>query len=192
MTLLQSSALQLASDTTAYVQKIAELQHENELLHIRSNINFLSLLLILSVVMIFVMWAIRERNRKHLLTIIRKNEALMRARDLEIESRKQAEKASEVKSIFLSNISHELRTPLNAIYGFAQLLQDENVAFTPEEVHEIAGSICEGTEKLTKVLTNIVYVTDKLSTMKTLSGVETVLNMEEIEADKRILEERKI
>lgn len=192
MILLQSSALQLASDTTAYVQKIAELQHENGLLHIRSNINFLSLLLILSVVMIFVMWAIRERNRKHLLTIIRKNEALTRARDLEIESRKQAEKASEVKSIFLSNISHELRTPLNAIYGFAQLLQDENVTFTPEEVREIAGSISEGADKLTKVLTNIVYVTDKLSTMKTLSGVETVLNMEEIEADKRIMEERNL
>lgn len=189
---LQSSALQLACDTTAYVQKIAELQHENELLHIRSNINFLSLLLILSVVMIFVMWAIRERNRKHLLTIVRKNEALMRAHDMEVESRKQAEKASEVKSIFLSNISHELRTPLNAIYGFAQLLQDESAEFTPEEVHEIAGNICQGTDKLTKVLTNIVYVTDKLSAMKSLSGVETVLNMEEIEADKRILEERDI
>ena len=42
-------------------------------------------------------------------------EALVQAR--------AAERASELKSEFLSRMSHELRTPLNAILGFAQLLK---------------------------------------------------------------------
>ncbi len=42
------------------------------------------------------------------------------------EARKAAEKASQVKSDFLSMISHELRTPLNAISGSTySLLQDQ-------------------------------------------------------------------
>ena len=39
------------------------------------------------------------------------------------KARKDAEKANNSKSEFLSSMSHELRTPLNAILGFAQLLE---------------------------------------------------------------------
>lgn len=37
-------------------------------------------------------------------------------------AKRNAEKANEAKSVFLSSMSHELRTPLNSILGFAQLL----------------------------------------------------------------------
>ncbi len=40
------------------------------------------------------------------------------------DSRRQAETASEAKSLFLQNMSHELRTPLNAILGYADMLRD--------------------------------------------------------------------
>ncbi len=58
-----------------------------------------------------------------------------------LEAKNTAEKASSVKSDFLSQMSHELRTPLNAILGFGQLLEmskvDSLTQWQKENVTEI-------------------------------------------------------
>ncbi|HEX4925117.1 MAG TPA: response regulator [Bdellovibrionales bacterium] len=41
-----------------------------------------------------------------------------------VGERREAQNASEVKSLFLANMSHEIRTPLGSILGFAELLKD--------------------------------------------------------------------
>ncbi len=41
------------------------------------------------------------------------------------EAMKQAERASQQKSIFLAKMSHELRTPLNAVIGYSEMLRDD-------------------------------------------------------------------
>ncbi len=45
-----------------------------------------------------------------------------------IGGRRQAENASQIKSIFLANTSHEIRSPLGIILGFAEILRDPNLA----------------------------------------------------------------
>lgn len=154
---------------------IAQLEEQNRLLEIRSNVNFLSSCLILCVVMIFFMWGIRERNRKHLMLLERKNIALQRANEVAEEARDFAEKESALKSIFISNISHEIRTPLNQIYGFAQLMSNEDIPLSEEEMKIMAKHICDGSAHLTNVIDNIDEVTEKLSKLTKLEEVESVL-----------------
>ena len=61
---------------TTEAQTVAELKAENELLKTRMDINLLSLCVIICVIMIFFMWGIKERHRKHLLILERKNRAM--------------------------------------------------------------------------------------------------------------------
>ena len=61
---------------TTEAQTVAELKAENELLKTTMDINLLSLCVIICVIMIFFMWGIKERHRKHLLILERKNRAM--------------------------------------------------------------------------------------------------------------------
>ena len=84
---------------TASAVTIAELQAENELLQVRSKVNFLSLCVIICVIMIFFMWGMKERHRKHVMLLERKNQALQRNNKLVEEAKDFAEHESQMKTI---------------------------------------------------------------------------------------------
>lgn len=161
---------------------VAELQAENDLLHIRANVNFLSSLIIICVIMIFFMWGIRERNRKHLMLLQRKNNALKRSNKQLDEARAIAERASRVKSLFIDNMSHEIRTPLHQMFGFLQLLADDSTELDDASREEMMKYVFEGCQQLTKVVENITEVADKLDKMEKLSDVESVLKKKQEDA----------
>ncbi len=59
------------------------------------------------------------------LAAIRDNTDRKEAEEEARRARKEADRANQAKSDFLSRVSHELRTPLNSILGFGQLLEME-------------------------------------------------------------------
>lgn len=154
---------------------VAELQARNELLQIRSNVNFLSSCVIICIVMIFFMWGIRERSRKHLMLLERKNNALRCTNKLVEEAKEDAERESKMKTVFISNLSHEIRTPLHQMYGFVQLLNDEEMPLDEQSRQEMVKYVAEGCDQLIRVVDNISEVTEKLDKLEKLSDMESVL-----------------
>ena len=169
MLLLCVNALAVTATT------VAELQAQNELLQVRSKVNFLSLCVVICVMMIFFIWGMRARHRKGMMLLERKNQALQRTNRLVEEARDEAQRQSKKKTVYTQNLAHEIRTPLNQMYGFVQLLADESMPLDDEQRREVIHAIHEGCEQLTRVVQEIDTVAAKLDEMDSLMKVESVL-----------------
>lgn len=77
-------------------------------------------------------------------------------------SKKEAERANQAKSEFLSRMSHELRTPMNAILGFAQVLESD-----PDEPLSESQS-----ESVTEILTAGDHLLNLINEVLDLSRIE--------------------
>jgi len=94
----------------------------------------------------------------------RKLSNILSLRNIELEAAKnQAEKSSELKSNFISNVTHELRTPLYGVVGLTSILLKSN----------------DMSEKDTKFLKSLKYSGDYL-----LNLVNDILQIGKIESQK--------
>lgn len=94
----------------------------------------------------------------------------------------KAEKASKVKSLFVSNMSHEIRTPLNAIIGYSALLQMSDHS---EKVVEFSKVIEKNGNHLLELINGIIgFVktesTSRFSVEESFYFNEMILDINEI------------
>ncbi|MEM9278924.1 MAG: HAMP domain-containing sensor histidine kinase, partial [Pseudomonadota bacterium] len=80
-----------------------------------------------------------------------------------IQSRKNAERASEQKSEFLAQVSHEIRTPLNAIIGFSDVMIEERFGPVDNDRYR---------EYLRDIRRSGVHVLDIINELLDLSKIE--------------------
>ena len=104
------------------------------------------------------------------------------------EARKQADRANQAKSRYISAISHELRTPLNSILGYAQLM-GEDAAIPPHRKQAVSVikrggehllSLIEGTLDMAQIESG--KLTLQLKPMEFASGMAEWASMFELQA----------
>ena len=64
-----------------------------------------------------------------------------------------------LRNTLLSSVSHDLRTPLASITGAASSLLDNDSALTPATQRELVATIAEESERLNRLLTNLLDMT---------------------------------
>ncbi|MCB0211491.1 MAG: hypothetical protein KDJ52_19285 [Anaerolineae bacterium] len=75
------------------------------------------------------------------------------------EVREEAERVSNMKSEFITNVSHQLRTPLNVVINSTGLVADGILGeITPEQTQYLARAV-QGSEYLKKLLNDILDIT---------------------------------
>jgi signal transduction histidine kinase len=77
----------------------------------------------------------------------RQEETLQRLRELD-----------EMKSDFIAITSHELRTPLSAVRGFVDMLRRRGADLAPEETEEFLGIIALQTDRLIRLVEDLLVV----------------------------------
>ncbi len=87
---------------------------------------------------------------------------LQEAYDRERDATERLREVDEMKTAFMAAVSHELRTPLTAILGFAKTLERALPGLSSEDAQAMVGRISTNSEKLKKMLAELVDV-DRLS-----------------------------
>ena len=70
------------------------------------------------------------------------------------QASRQAEQASQAKTLFLANMSHEIRTPLNAVLGYTQILLEDRAL--PAPAHGRLRTILQAGQRLLRLINDVL------------------------------------
>jgi signal transduction histidine kinase len=158
------------SKEAGITEKEAELEVLYDLSHMRERANNrLLFLIIMSVVILVLAIAVvfrllmRSRRMKSSLKSAQQKLQeekkiisstmvdLMKAEDL-------ANKANNLKTMFLQNMSHEVRTPLNSIIGFSQLLASSGKEMSPSDAAAYVDLISKNSNLLITIISDVLDI----------------------------------
>jgi signal transduction histidine kinase len=80
----------------------------------------------------------------------RRNEVALRSKNQELQ------RATQLKSEFLTNMSHELRTPLNAIIGFSDLMLEGGTGEISAQQREFTEAVLRNGKHLLSLINNVL------------------------------------
>ena len=139
---------------------------------------------VFSITAVFVGWLLlRQKQRQELqaekeanlrleqynIQLTQANDEMRRAQDIAAEALHAAERASQAKTDFLSNMSHDIRTPMNAIVGLTTLM--ENELDQPERLAEHLHKLETSGQLLLGIINDILD-------MSRIESGKTTLNVE--------------
>ena len=109
------------------------------------------------------------RLEQYNIQLTQANDEMRRAQDIAAEALHAAERASQAKTDFLSNMSHDIRTPMNAIVGLTTLM--ENELDQPERLAEHLHKLESSGQLLLGIINDILD-------MSRIESGKTTLNVE--------------
>jgi signal transduction histidine kinase len=89
-------------------------------------------------------------DRTSVLAESRRNEVALRGKNQELQ------RATQLKSEFLTNMSHELRTPLNAIIGFSDLLLEGGAGEVSTQQREFIEAVLRNGKHLLSLINSVL------------------------------------
>jgi len=105
------------------------------------------------------------------------NKNLNVAKQVSAEALQTAEKASQAKTEFLSNMSHDIRTPMNAIVGIARLM--ENEPDLSDKMHTYIEKVIMSSRHLLSLINDVLD-------MSKIESSEVKLNQESVSLAEQI------
>ena len=151
-----------------------------------------SFAVVFSVTAVFVGWfLLRQKQKRELqaekeanlrleqynIQLTQANDEMKRAQTIAAEALHAAERASQAKTDFLSNMSHDIRTPMNAIVGLTTLM--ENELDQPEKLVEHLHKLESSGQLLLGIINNILD-------MSRIESGKTTLNVEKMNLPQQV------
>lgn len=152
---------QLNEMSTRYNMNKLELEAEKANMKAR-NIQYYYACALIVILLITLVIGIKYYSHK-----LKSNKLLKEQALALISANEKVQKAQQMKTAFIQNMNHEVRTPLNAIVGLSECIAD--IPMEPEEIKEISTTIKKNSDKLLKIIDDMISIANIDSSEDTLT-----------------------